>query len=59
MAESLDEVPPLPAANPGEAAVSLVGDFTWDSNGLASLIDVNLEVPAGMTGHRVHTQCPH
>ena len=27
--------------------MSLVGDFTWDSNGQPSLVDVDLEVPAG------------
>jgi len=48
MAEALEEVPPLPAAAPGkEVAVSLSGDFTWDSKGLASLIDVSIDVQAG------------
>ena len=27
--------------------MSLVGDFTWDSNGQPSLVDVDLEVPSG------------
>ena len=38
---------PLPAARLGDSAVSLIGDFTWDSKGLPSLVDVSLEVPAG------------
>ena len=47
-AKDLEDAPPLPAATPGETAVSLSGDFTWDSTkGLASLIDVSLDVPAG------------
>ena len=38
---------PFTLLPPGESAVSLVGDFTWDSNGQPSLVDVDLEVPAG------------
>ena len=38
---------PLPAARLGDPAVTMAGDFTWDCKGLPSLVDVNLEVPAG------------
>ena len=43
-AEALEDQPPLPAAPPGEAAITLTGDFTWDSNGHTSLLDVDLKV---------------
>ncbi len=47
LADDLDDEPPRPRAIPSEAAVTLSGDFTWDGNGLPSLVDVNLELPAG------------
>ncbi|GAX80188.1 hypothetical protein CEUSTIGMA_g7626.t1 [Chlamydomonas eustigma] len=46
-ADDLDDEPPLPPAKKGEVAVKLSGDFSWDTKGLPSLMDVNLEVPAG------------
>lgn len=48
-AEAAEAAPPLPAAQSGgPPAIRLVGDFTWDSShSLPSLVDVDLEIPAG------------
>ncbi|CAL8468910.1 g8451 [Coccomyxa elongata] len=37
----------LPPAEPGEAAVRVAGEFTWDRAAPASLVDIDLSVPAG------------
>ena len=46
-AGSLESVPPKPAARHGDPAIILVGDYTWDSRALPTLVDVELKVPAG------------
>ena len=46
-AEAVDAPPELPAAQPGDPAISLVGDFTWDSYNFPSLVDVDLEITVG------------
>jgi len=32
---------------PGETAVRLAGEFTWDEGAAASLVDIDLAIPAG------------
>ncbi|GAX80189.1 hypothetical protein CEUSTIGMA_g7627.t1 [Chlamydomonas eustigma] len=46
-AEVVEETAPLSAAGPGETAVSISGDFCWDSEGAPSLVDLDLEVWTG------------
>ncbi|MEW5304006.1 MAG: hypothetical protein WDW36_006649 [Sanguina aurantia] len=47
VAEKLPPPTPSKPALPGEPAVSMAGDFSWDPTAAPSLTDIHLEIPAG------------